>query len=278
MLERDGQLAGRALGRIGLPVAQNVLHLGYLLQGMWRVDRFRRFRQRQIVDETEAIALPHRSDFVFAIRIESREVGAEAAVPGAGEIDRLFFPLVPDDEFASLVRGRKPDHKGCDHAVEFFAIAVWQEEASLFVKEQIVEMRLQFLFLEAQLFLHASDGSLQKPRPFRISQPESVRHDLPNASDVGVDDGLLPLAVGRLLAVLFDLFRLPNGKGQTNRSDLVNFQAGQRRGDAALRTERAGTVDFAERLEKSLGNRCGSHGSLLDQKPTWCVLWSPHDG
>ena len=71
---------------------------------------------------------------------------------------------------------------------------------------------------------------------------------LPDAPDLGVDDGLRPLAVGGLVAMLDQLLRLLDGERQADRPQALDLQPGQQGGDAAADAERAGSIDLAEGL------------------------------
>ena len=115
------------------------------------------FRQRQVVDQAEAISLPERADLVLAIGVEGGEVDVERAARRPPEIDRPLLPLVPDHELAPLVGRREHDDQRRDHPVELLAVAMGQEEAPRLVEQQVVEVALQLLLLQPQLVLDLGD-------------------------------------------------------------------------------------------------------------------------
>ena len=66
-------------------------------------DGFLGSRERQVVDQAEAVTLPERAHLVLAIGVERGEVELEPAALDATEIDRPLLPIVPDDEFAPFI-------------------------------------------------------------------------------------------------------------------------------------------------------------------------------
>src|SRR5262249_13551674 len=96
-------------------------------------------------------------------------------------------------------------------------------------------------------------------------------HHLPDTPDVGVNKGLLALAIGSLLAVLLDLLRLLRRQWKSNRPELVNLQARQHARDAAADAERAVTVDFRQAFQQAVRNRPGGHGILPRLVSASCV-------
>ena len=102
--------------------------------------------------------------------------------------------------------------------------------------------------------------SLDEPVPVGIRQREAVRLHPPDAPDARVDEGLLALAVGGLMAVLDQLLRLPGGERQADRPQSLDLQPGQDGGALPADAEGAGSIDLVQRLAellpKVLSHRC----------------------
>ena len=102
--------------------------------------------------------------------------------------------------------------------IELFAVTMRQKRASLLVEQQAMEMTLQLLLLQSQLFLNlAGKRFLGESLPLGVIQRELARPQPPDAANARVDERLLPLAVGSWLLVRFQIFRLGAGQRQTNR-------------------------------------------------------------
>ncbi len=120
MLQRDDQLLGRV---VRCPFLQEWADLRDVFRHARRGDGLLGFRQRQVVDQAEAVSLLDGADLVLAIGVERGVVDVEGVVVGV-EIDDPLLAFMPDNELAPLVRGRKNDVQRGDHAVELLAIAM----------------------------------------------------------------------------------------------------------------------------------------------------------
>src|SRR5262249_47768449 len=139
------------------------------------------------------------------------------------------------------------------------------EEAPLLVEQQVVEVALQLLAFQPQLLLDLADDLLDDPVPVGVLEPEAVRLDPPDAADLGVDEGLLALAVGGLMTVLDQVPGRPGGERQSDRPQAVYFQAGQDGGHAPAGAERPGSIDLTQRPLELLQVR-GWHRNHLAQR------------
>ena len=241
MVQGDAQLLGRLL--VGRPFPderddrRDVLRVARRRQGLLRL------RQREVVDQAEAIPLLERPDLVFAVGVEGGVVDVERVAGRPAEVDRPLLPLVADDQLAPLERRGQHDDERRDHPVELLAVAMGQEEAPLLVEQQVVEVALELLALQPELFLDLADDLLDDPVPVGVLEAEAVRLHPPDAADLRVDEGLLALAVGGLMTVLDQLFRRPRGERQPDRPQALDLQAGQDGGHAAGGAERTGSID-----------------------------------
>ena len=159
------------------------------------------------------------------------------------EVDRPLLPLVADDQLAPLKRRGQHHDERRDHPVELLAVAMGQEEAPFLVEQQVVQVALELLALQPELFLDLADDLLDDPVPVGVLEAEAVRLHPPDAADLRVDEGLLALAVGGLMTVLDQLFRCPRGERQPDRPQALDFQAGQDGGHAVGGAERTGSID-----------------------------------
>src|SRR5215475_8095227 len=150
-----------------------------------------------------------------------------------------------------------------------------QEEATRLIEQQVMEMRFQLAVLQAQLLPDLANGLFEELLPIGIGQREVLRGHVPDAPDLRVNERLLALAVGRLLAMFFQRFRLLNREGQGNRSKAVDFQPRQHCRSTAADTEGTRSINPLQHLAKFLGNRVAHGGLLRRARPRWAA--SPSD-
>ena len=134
---------------------------------------------------------------------------------------------------------REHDDQRRDHPVELLAVAMRQEEAARLVEQQVVEVALQLLLLQPELLLDLGDRLREEPLPIGVRQREAVRLHPPDAPDARIDEGLLALAVGGLVAMLHQLLRLLGREGQADRPQPLDLQPGQHGGSTAADAEGA---------------------------------------
>src|SRR5262249_54529296 len=165
----------------------------------------------------------------------------------AAEVEDPLLAVVADDQLPSLEGPRQYQDQRRDHAAELLAVAVGQEEAPRLVEQEVVEVALQLLLFQPQLLLDGLHDPLEERLPGGVGQAEAVRLQAPDAAHLRIDDGLLALAVGGLLAVLLQLLRLDRGERHPDGAEALDLEPGQHGGGAAAGAERAGPIDLVQR-------------------------------
>ena len=184
-----------------------------------------------------------------AVGVEGRVARLEAG-GRAGERDLVLAALVPDHQLSAFMRGRQGHDQRGHHRIEPLPVAVRQEEASLLVEQQLVQVGGEPALIEPQALLHLVDDRLDQGIPLRVGQLELRRVHLPDPAHVRVDQRLRPLAVGRLPALPYQGAGLALRQRQPDRTQALDLQTRHRQFPIAGREYVARPVDSGKGLEK----------------------------
>ena len=194
-----------------------------------------------------------------AVGVEGRPAQLEPG-GGAGKRDLVLPAFVPDHQRSAFVRGRQGHDQRGHHRIQPLPVTVRQEEASLLVEQQLVEMGGELAVLEPKALLHLQEDRLDQRLPLRVGQIEMCGVHLPNAAHVRVHKGLRALAVGRLPASPDEGAGLGLRQRQSYRAEALDLQPRHRRRQIAGREDIARPVDFGEGLEQVVVHGSASNG------------------
>ena len=160
---------------------------------------------------------------MFAIGIEG---GIAQFQAGRRALERnlVTLPLVRDDQLPPGMNRREGNHQSCDHAVKLLAVTVRKEEPSLLVDEQLVEMRLQSVLLQAQADACFVGDLSDKLFPLWIRQTKKGWIEFPNAAHGRIDERDRPFAIRRSRTLLDQGARLRFPKREADGTNTIDLQ------------------------------------------------------
>jgi hypothetical protein len=125
---------------------------------------------------------------------------------------------------------RQNDGQCGRHPIEFLAVAVRQEEAAFFVREQLVKLGREPVAFKPQRLPHFIRDGGDKIIPFGVGQPELVRLEGPRPPHRGINHVSVPL---------------PNGAW---RQSLISSRAGVFVSGSPIRPSPRTSENFRERM------------------------------
>ena len=252
VIERDGQLL-----RTGIvpPLGEQSAdrRRGRAVRGSRNPLLAARSGQRDVVGQAQPEPAAHRPDFVLAVGVER---GITQLVPRrrTREDDLVLPAVVRHDQLAPFVFRRQGDHQRGDHPIELLAVAMRQEEAALFVHEQLVEVGRQLAVFEPQGPLHVLEDGSDEIVPLRVGQLKLAGVEFPNAPHVGIDHRFRPLAIRCLAAELDQFAGLRRPQRQPHGAQPADFQSWHRQRPIAPGTDFARPIHLTQRVEELVVN------------------------
>jgi hypothetical protein len=175
--------------------------------------------QEQVVGERDPVPGRHRADLVPAIRVErdQHDVGRRPPVGGG-------LAEVVDDELPTSVCRRQHHDQGRDHRIVFLGVLVREEELTLLVDQQGMQVGGQPAMLrQPELLAHGIELGAE-PQAARPLGTNHLPGDLPRVADRGIGERLLPPLVGRRTPEATQPASLVRGHRQGDAADDLHLQ------------------------------------------------------
>lgn len=143
---------------------------------------------------------------------------------------------MPDNQTPSFERTRQHDDQARQHAVQLFAVAMREKEASLFIHQQLVQTSFQLIRRQSELLRDRQRRTGDGCVPF-VAKSELPRIEFEGIANLRIDQRPRPLPIGSDAAARDQRLRFSLLQRDRDRPESLDFETGVDHGQATRHTK-----------------------------------------